>query len=172
MLAAYGAPLGWVMTAAFVVQAAAMAGAGYALRRLSAPVAVLLCVNALATLVVAAARIPCGDADASWCVPSQHPTSYAVHIAAATVALTTLALAPLAAGLALRRSAPRWAATGLCAAAVMLPLLAFFAVADGAGWAEKIEVTVGIFWAAAIALAAGVGPHRHHQGISRPGGAR
>lgn len=180
VLAAYGAPLSWVMTAAFVVQAAAMAGAGYRVRRSAGPVAVLLGLNAVATLVVAAARISCGDAQATWCVPSEHPTSYAVHVAAATVALSALALAPLAAAVGLRRRAPRWAIFGLGAGAVMMPLLAYFAVVDGTGWAEKVVVTVGIFWAAALALGAIVGPPRHHQrrdrgpdrGLGRPGGVR
>jgi len=172
VLAAYGAPLAWVMAAAFVVQAAAMAGAGHALRGVSRAVAVLLWVNAVATVVVAAARISCGSAQASWCVPSAHPTSYAVHVAAATVALTALTLAPLTAALGMRRTAPRWAAAGLCAGVVMVPLLALFAVADGAGWAEKVVVTVGIFWAAAAAAAENVGPHRHPRGVAHPGGAQ
>ncbi|MEJ7695122.1 MAG: hypothetical protein WKF78_00270 [Candidatus Limnocylindrales bacterium] len=97
-------------------------------------------------------------------------------MAAATVALTSLTLAPLAAAVSLRRRAPWWAVSGLGAGAVMMPLLAYFAVVDGTGWAEKVVVTVGIFWAAAAALGAVVGPGRHDRGLDRglgqPGGVR
>ncbi len=153
VLAAYGAPGAAFMTAAFLAQAASMALAAGRLRSVTRPAAALLLVNAVATVVVAAARIPCRAGDAAWSRPSDHPTSYAVHVVAATVALSALSLAPLLA-FGTRRSAPTLAATGLAAGAVMLPLLAWFAVAGGAGWAEKAVVTVGIWWAAAVAATA------------------
>ena len=151
VLAAYGAPGAAFMTAALLAQAAAIALAARRLRSVSRPAAALLLVNAVATVVVAAARIPCRAGDAAWCRPSDHPTSYAVHVVAATVALSALSLAPLLAAAGTRRSAPTLAATGVAASAVMLALLAWFAVAEGAGWAEKAVVTVGIWWAAAVA---------------------
>lgn len=157
VLAAYRAPSAWVMSAAFVVQALSMAVAGAGLRKRSGGAALLLLVNAVATLVVAAARIPCGADDAAWCAPSEHPTSYAVHVVAATLALTALALAPAVAAV---QGSGRLAASGVAASAVMVPLLVWFAVADGAGWAEKAVVTVGIWWAAVAAVQLTVGPGR------------
>lgn len=154
VLAAYGAPGAAFMTAAFLAQAASMALAAGRLRSVTRPAAALLLVNAVATVVVAAARIPCRAGDAAWSRPSDHPTSYAVHVVAATVALSALSLAPLLAAVGTRRSEPTLAATGLAAGAVMLPLLAWFAVAGGVGWAEKAVVTVGIWWAAALATTA------------------
>lgn len=136
---------------AFVVQAGAMAAAGARLRRRAPTAAALLIANAAATVVLAAARVSCGAADVDWCVPSEHPASSAVHGVAATIALVALTLAPPAVAISVGRSAPRLAASGLAAGAVMLPLLAWFVVADSAGWAEKAVVTVGIFWAAAAA---------------------
>jgi len=155
VLAAYRAPAAWVMSAAFVLQAVSMATAGVLLRRRSGWAAVLLLLNAAATVVVAAARIPCGADDATWCAPSEHPTSYAVHVVAATLALTSLSLAPAAAGV---QGSGGLAASGRLASAVMVALLVWFAVADAAGWAEKAVVTVGIWWAAAAAVLLRVGP--------------
>ncbi|MBA3524274.1 MAG: DUF998 domain-containing protein [Geodermatophilaceae bacterium] len=148
VLAAFGAPTGWLMTAAFVVQAAAMAAAGLQLRRTSGLAALLLVVNAVGTVVVAAAPISCGAQDATWCLPSEHPTFYAVHVAAATLALSALATAPLAYAVPPRRAGwPIAAVAGI----VMVVLLGWFAVSDAAGWAEKIMITTGITWAAATA---------------------
>lgn len=161
VLAAHRAPAAWVMSTAFVLQAVSMAVAAVVLRPLSRWTAALLLVNAVATTVVAAARIPCGASEVAWCPPSEHPTSYAVHVVAATVALSTLTLAPAA--VAVRGGVPGsgLAATGLAASAVMVPLLVVFAVVDAAGWAEKAVVTVGIWWAALAAGRHGVGPSRH-----------
>lgn len=152
VLAAYGAPGAWVMTVAFVVQAAAMALAGRLLRSADGWTAALLVVNAAATLIVAVARIGCGGADADWCTPSAHPLSEAVHVVAATVALGTLSLAPLAFGLHRRLPA---AGLALGCFVVMAPLLVWFGIAGSAGWAEKAVVTIGIWWAALAALHVG-----------------
>lgn len=157
VLAAYRAPGAWVMSAAFVLQALSMATAGVLLRRRSGWAAALLLVNAAATLVVAAARIPCGPDDAAWCLPSEHPTSYAVHVVAATLALTSLSLAPAATAV---QGSGGLASSGLAASVVMVPLLVWFAAADAAGWAEKAVVTVGIWWAAAAGVRILVGPGR------------
>lgn len=154
------------MTLAFVVQAAAMAAAGWLLRAADRPTAVVLAVNAVATVVVGAARLGCGAGEARWCTPSVHPLSEGLHIVAATIALVTLTLAPLVFGLR-HRDRSR---TALTCFVVMAVLLVWFGVADSAGWAEKVVVTVGIGWAAAAALAAGVGPDHHHRGIAHPGG--
>lgn len=159
VLAAYGAPLAAVMTAAFLGQAVAMAAAGWALRRVAPAAGVLLAVNAVATVVLTVARIPCRAGDATWCTPSEHPTSYAVHVVAATVALVALSLAPAVAAARLRRTG--WVWSGAAATGLMVPLLAWFAVATAAGWAEKAVVTVGIGWAAAIASGLIVRPDRH-----------
>lgn len=153
VLAAFGAPMAWVMTVAFVVQAAAMAAAGGRLRDRSRLTALLLLVNAVATLLVAAAPISCGAPDATWCTPSNHPASYAVHVAAATLALSALATAPLAYAVSGRRRSGRPVAA--VAGLVMVVLLGWFAVEDAAGWAEKVMVTVGIGWAAVTAVGMG-----------------
>lgn len=149
-LAAFGAPLAWVMTVAFVVQSAAIAAAAWGLRG-HGLTASLLSTNAVGTFVVSAAPISCGAQDATWCVQSEHPTSSAVHVAAATVALSALAAAPLAYAWPPRRAGwPIAAVAGI----VMVVLLVWFAVSTAAGWAEKIMITVGICWAAVTALRA------------------
>jgi hypothetical membrane protein len=152
VLGAYGAPYAWVMAVAFVVQATAMALAGWLLHAVDRPTSALLTVNAVATVVVAAARIGCGQGDADWCTPSMHPLSEAVHTMAATVALVTLSVAPLVFGLRRWRERRAESLTALAAFAVMAPLLVWFGIASGAGWAEKAEVTIGIFWAALAAV--------------------
>ena len=151
VLGAYGAPYAWVMAVAFVVQACAMGLAGWLLRSVDRPTSVLLTVNAVATVVVASARIGCGQGEADWCTPSVHPLSDAVHTVAATIALVTLSMAPLVFGLRQRRERRSESLTALAAVAVMAPLLVWFGVASGAGWAEKTEVTIGSFWAATAA---------------------
>ncbi len=151
VLAAYGAPGAWVMAVAFVVQAVAMAVAGWLLRPVDRLTAAVLAVNATATLVVAVARVGCGGGDAAWCTPSAHPLSQVVHVVAATIALTTLSLAPLVLGLRRRSTHPTEARAALACFAVLAPLLVWFGFADAAGWAEKAVVTIGIFWAAVAA---------------------
>ena len=151
ILAAYGAPGAGLMTAAFVVQGAAMALAARLLRPADGPTSVALMVNAAATLVVAAARVGCGDGDAAWCTPSAHPLSEGVHVVAATVALSTLVLAPLLFGLRRRRDHQVGSGLALACFAVMAPLLVWFGIADAAGWAEKLVISIGIFWAALTA---------------------
>ncbi|MGI8628184.1 MAG: DUF998 domain-containing protein [Geodermatophilaceae bacterium] len=148
VLAGYGAPYAWVLTVAFLVQAAAMASAGWLLRRTAGSAAGLLAVNAVATIVVATARIGCNGGDADWCTPSAHPLSEGVHTVAATTALATLSLAPLAFGL---RRDRKHSPVALACFAVMAPLLVAFGVLAGTGWAEKAVVTIGIFWAALTA---------------------
>lgn len=143
------------MTVGFVVQAAAMALAGWLLATVDRVTAALLAVNSVATVVVAAARIGCGGVDADWCTPSAHPLSEGFHLVAATIALGTLSLAPLAFGLRRWRERRAESLTALAAFAVMAPLLVWFGIASGAGWAEKAEVTIGIFWAALAAVTLG-----------------
>lgn len=169
MLAAYGAPYAGLMVAAFVLQAAAMALAGWLLRGVDRSAAVLLALNAGATVVVAAARIGCGEEAASWCTPSAQPLSTAVHIGAATIALVTLSLAPLVFGLRAHRGRRPGSVPALASFAVMAPLLVWFAVAESSGWAEKVVVTVGIGWAATAAVAADVRPHRHPEAAANQG---
>lgn len=152
VLAAYEAPYAWVMTAAFVLQAAAMAIAGWLLRFADRATFVILAINAIATVAVAAARIGCGSEDATWCTPSEHPLSTAVHIGVATIALVTLSLAPLVFGLRTRSSNRDGSRAALACFAVMVPLLVWFGIAETSGWAEKAVVTIGIFWAALAAV--------------------
>lgn len=148
VLAAYGAPYWWVLTVGFLVQATAMASAAWLLQATAPVAARLLGVNAVATLVVASARIGCDGGDVDWCTASAHPLSDGVHTAAATIALTALSLAPLAFGL---RRGRRQAGAALLCFATMAPLLVAFGVVAGSGWAEKAVVTIGIFWAAVAA---------------------
>lgn len=140
------------MTLGFVVQAAAMAAAGLACWRVARWAGGLWLVNAAATLVVAAARVSCGSDDASWCPPSEHPTSYAVHVAAATVALSALSAAPAAMTWQVRRRGGTWLRSGPALSVLMAGLLISFVVAGAGGWAEKAAVTLGIGWAAAAAV--------------------
>ncbi len=151
VLAAYGAPYAAVMIAAFVVQGAAMITIGVLVgRRLprSAPAAAVLGLNGVGTVVVGLVRTTCGDGDRSWCADSSgYAASVTAHAAIATVTLLLLAVAPLVVAWGAGREDRAVRSVSLIVFALGTPLLIWFAVDTGAGWAEKLFVTLLIGWA-------------------------
>ncbi|CAN5356709.1 hypothetical protein BH20ACT5_BH20ACT5_21070 [soil metagenome] len=151
VLAAYGAPFAVVMIAAFAVQATAMVTiavlVGTRLPR-SRPAALVLGLNGVGTLLAGLVRTVCGAQDRSWCADTgPHPTAVSAHVAIATVTLLLLAVAPLVVAGGAGRQDRRLRTVSVIVFALGTPLLVWFALDTGAGWAEKLFITLLIGWA-------------------------
>lgn len=151
VLAAYGAPYAAVMIIAFVIQGTAMITIAVLVRRWlprSAPAAAVLGLNGAGTAVVGLVRTTCGEGDRSWCsVSGGYAASVTAHAAIATVTLLLLAVAPLVVAWGAGRVDRSLRSVTLAVSALGTPLLIWFAVDTGAGWAEKLFVTLLIGWA-------------------------